>query len=229
MILIKQANPSSTNLEFGSSAPGATKPSTIPKPAASAAPAPWSGNSFMSALKPIGSTAKGLMQQGLPPQMNQAMGWHKTLQDPNLNWMSQEKWDAADNLTKWLDQNKNHSMVSKIYNSPAAQQQLSSYNSPLGQIGRTVGPAIGNFFGQDPKRMATILSMPGIKEMFEGTLGRLGTPGLAMAHSYLSGNMRNWNTLFGKQSSSRSNIPIYNVKRQRDVIDHHIELVQKRS
>lgn len=134
------------------------------------------------------------MKSVMPPQSEQAEQWYNQVKDPNTNWMNSQKWEAANNLKSWLEQNQSHPTVSAIRNLPQVQQNLAQLNSPLGQVGQRVVPIL-NRFTQTPEQFAQFINLPVIRELFKGTIGQTGIPGLALAHSFMSGNMGNWNAL----------------------------------
>ena len=152
-----------------------------------------------------GVTAGDVLSHGLPPQFGDAKKWGDTLGDKNLTWMSQDRWAAARNLDDWFKKNQSHPIVTKLMAHPGIKQQLDTYRSPIGQIGQTVAPMMGSFFS-NPENLARIITMPGIKDVFQSTVGNLGIPGLAFANSFLSGNMRNWNTLMQGAKTASDNI-----------------------
>jgi hypothetical protein len=110
------------------------------------------------------------------------------------NFMNRKYWDSASNIDSWIEKNKSHPIVQKMLSDPEVSRQRNLYQGPMGQMGKSIAPFLGDQF-RNPEFFARMINIPGIKELFQNTLGQAGAPGLAMAHSFMGGDMSNWRTL----------------------------------
>jgi hypothetical protein len=246
---------SATPIQTPSPAPiQAPKPTAAPAPAPAPAPtpaptpAPVQPNLVEQHSQPaaetglLGSAIQALgnipgVSRYIPTAMPQQIDWLNKIQDPNTNWMNPDKWQAAKNLQNWMEQNKGNVGVAAVGQLPQVQQGLAQLNSPMGQVGQAVMPILGSFT-QSPEGFARFLSLPVIRELFKNVVGPAGIPGLALAHSFMSGNMKDWNTLtaglrdpsqrvagrnFYNELGQLWNKPgAGNLSREPDVIDQHL-------